>query len=179
MASVAAGPEKQPLVLDVNVFVAAVVAGVSRFSSGSPGWPSPPPVSDNAAADCIGIVNDAREFSLWLSEHILWNVGDVLVRAYGWHTDMAERYVALLVRTAAASGGDVVEPDVAVSDCADHEDNRILELAVAVDAKLIVSADFDLTSMSPWRGRAIVTPREFAARVDAARRARRRNERRR
>jgi len=32
-------------------------------------------------------------------------------------------------------------------------DNRILDLTAAVAAFLIVSADADLTSMSPWRGR--------------------------
>jgi hypothetical protein len=32
----------------------------------------------------------------------------------------------------------------------------------------------DLTSMSPWRGRPIIEPQQFAALVDASRRARRR-----
>ncbi len=44
----------------------------------------------------------------------------------------------------------------------------------AVGAFLIVSADADLTSMSPWRGRPIIEPSQFASPVDASRRARRR-----
>ncbi len=41
-------------------------------------------------------------------------------------------------------------------------------------AFLIVSADAGLTSMSPWRGRPIVEPSQFASLVGASRRLRRR-----
>jgi phenylpropionate dioxygenase-like ring-hydroxylating dioxygenase large terminal subunit len=64
-------------------------------------------------------------------------------------------------------------PPQAVGDCADWENNPILDLAAAVGAFLIVSADVDLTSMSPWRGRPIIEPSQFASLVDASRRARR------
>jgi len=163
----ARNPSPRSVVFDINVMVGAVAGGNSPFRS----WPSPPPVSDNPFADCLGIVNDAREFSLWLSEHILLNVVRVLVEGYGWELPPAEEYAELLVEVAEASGGDVVAPAVRVADCADHEDNRILECALASNADLIVSDDEDLTSMSPWRGIPIVRPREFASRVDAARRA--------
>jgi hypothetical protein len=69
-----------------------------------------------------------------------------------------------------SSGGDVVDPPRLVHDCADLEDNHILDLAVEVGAMLVVSDDSDLTSMSPWRGTPILRPREFAARVDGMRR---------
>lgn len=167
------GPRR--VVFDVNVMVGAVAGGNSPFRS----WPSPPPVSDNPFADCVGIVNDAREFGLWLSEHILVNVVRVLTDpdGFGWELDQAEEYAALLVEIA-ESGGGIVEPRVAVSDCPDHEDNRILELALAADADLIVSEDAHLTEMSPWRGIPVVRPREFASRVDVARRAQKRERRR-
>jgi putative PIN family toxin of toxin-antitoxin system len=124
----------------------------------------------------VGIVNDAREFALWLSEHVLLNVARVLTHpdAYGWELEQAQEYVALLVEIAEASGGATVEPAARVNDCTDYEDNRILELALAANADLIVSDDDHLTSMSPWRGIAIIRPREFSSRVDAARRAARR-----
>jgi predicted nucleic acid-binding protein len=61
-----------------------------------------------------------------------------------------------------------------VGDCPDWEDNRILDLAAEIEAWVIVSADNDLVQMSPWRGRPIVEPRQFASLVDASRRARRR-----
>lgn len=167
-----AGRDPRRVVFDVNVLVGAVVGGNSPFRS----WPSPPPTSDNAFADCVGVVNDAREFSLWLSEHVLVNVLRVLTSAegYDWEVEAAEEYASLLVEIAEASGGGVVEPEVRVTDCTDHEDNRILELGLATNADLVVSDDEHLTSMSPWRGIPIARPREFASRVDAARRAARR-----
>jgi predicted nucleic acid-binding protein len=79
----------------------------------------------------------------------------------------------VLAETAEASGGGITDPPQTVSDGPDWEDNRILDLAATVGAFLIVSADVDLTSMSPWRGRPIIEPTQFASLVDAARRARR------
>jgi predicted nucleic acid-binding protein len=78
------------------------------------------------------------------------------------------------MQLAEASGGGITGPPQTVSDCPDWEDNRILDLAAAAGAFLIVSADVDLTSMSPWRGRPVIEPAQFASLVDAARRARRR-----
>ncbi|MBI4729311.1 MAG: PIN domain-containing protein [Acidobacteria bacterium] len=166
---------RKAVVFDVNVLVGAVAGGNSPFRS----WPSPPPVSDNACADCVGIANDAREFALWLSEHLLVNTVRVLTdpNGFGWEPGKAEEYAALLVEMADASEGGIVEPALRVSDCPDHEDNRILELAIACGADLIVSSDDHLTRMSPWRGIPILRPEEFASRADAARRARRRTRR--
>jgi predicted nucleic acid-binding protein len=160
--------------VDVNVFVAAVAGGHDAFHS----WPSPPPVRGNLAANVVGILNDAREFSLFLTEHILANVLRVLTEpapdGYGWAIEPAEEYIELLVEIAEASGGGVVEPGDTVTDCPDHEDNRILECAAASGSFLIVSDDTDLLSMSPWRGTPVVTSADFVKRTDAMRRARRR-----
>jgi predicted nucleic acid-binding protein len=160
--------------IDVNVFVAAVAGGNDPFHS----WPSPPPVRGNLAANVVGILNDAREFSLFVSEHILANVVRVLCgpppAGYGWAVERAEEYVEVLVEIAEASEGGVIEPDVIVTECPDHEDNRILECAAASGSVLIVSEDTDLTSMSPWRGTPIVTTADFVKRTDAMRRGRHR-----
>lgn len=162
---------RQPVTFDVNVLVAAVAGGPHSFWA----WPSPPPLSGNLAANCLGIVNDVREFSLWLSAHILANVLRVLAHL-DWEREMAVEYVRVLDEIAQRSGGGVVEPQVRVSDCSDYEDNRILELALASSSVLIVSNDSDLLEMSPWRGIPVVRPADFAGRVDAMRRARRRVE---
>jgi predicted nucleic acid-binding protein len=166
-------PGPQPVVVDVNVLVAAVAGGNDAFHS----WPSPPPVRGNRAANVVGILNDAREFSLVLSEHILVNTVRVLTGApqngFGWSTEPAQRYVEILVQIAEASGGTVVEPTAMVTDCPDHEDNRILECAQAASATLIVSDDDHLLQLSPWRGIPIITSTVLVERVDAARRARR------
>lgn len=163
-----------PVTVDVNVLVAAVTGGNDAFHS----WPSPPPVRGNLAANVVGILNDAREFSLYLSEHILVNVVRVLTApapgGYGWELERAEEYVGVLVEIAAASAGGVVEPNTTVADCPDYEDNRILECAAASSSVLVVSDDTDLLEMSPWRGTPVVSSREFVTRTDAMRRARRR-----
>lgn len=164
----------QPVTVDVNVLVSAVVGGNDDFRS----WPSPPPVRGNLAANVVGILNDAREFGLFVSEHILTNVVRVLVGAppdgYGWEVQRAEDYIAVLAEIAVASGGGVIEPRITVTDCPDHEDNRILECAAASGSVLITSDDHDLLSMSPWRGTPVVTSGDFVKRTDAMRRARRR-----
>jgi predicted nucleic acid-binding protein len=68
----------------------------------------------------------------------------------------------------------VLTPPRTVHDCRDPEDNLVLDLAAEVGALLIVSEDADLTGMSPWRGVPVLRAREFAGRVDAMRRHRRR-----
>lgn len=164
------GPVPTPVVFDVNVLVVAIAVGEAPWRS----WPSPPPTSANPSADCLGVVNDEAEFALWLSPHILSNTGRVLAAVVGTPTSEIDSYLEALVAMADASGGGVLDPPQQVGDCKDWEDNRILDLALAAGAFLVVSEDNDLTSMSPWRGRPIIEPREFASLVDASRRARRR-----
>jgi predicted nucleic acid-binding protein len=163
-----------PVTVDVNVFVAAVAGGHDAFRS----WPSPPPVRGNLAANVIGIFNDAREFGLFVSEHILVNTVRVLCAAppdgYGWAAPRAEEYVQVITEIADASGGAVIEPGTTITDCPDYEDNRILECAAASGSVLIVSDDTDLLPMSPWRGTPVLTSAAFVNRTDTMRRSRRR-----
>jgi predicted nucleic acid-binding protein len=158
--------------VDVNVLVKAVAGGNDDFHS----WPSPPPIRGNLAANVVGILNDGREFALYLTDHILANVLRVLVEpapaGFGWPQDRAEEYVALLVEIAEASEGGLIEPEVTVTDCPDHEDNWILECAAASGSMLIVSDVRDLLDMSPWRGTPVVPSEEFVKRTDAMRRGR-------
>lgn len=158
-----------PVVFDVNVLVQAVLGPRGSFST----WPTLPPTTDNAAADCVGVANDGREFALWLSPHILSNIARVFSHA-GVGQDTVEEYIAVLAEISEYSGGGVVEPRRTAHDCADHKDNFVLDLVAEVGALLLVSDDADPTSMSPWRGTPILRPHEFAGRVDAMRRARRR-----
>jgi predicted nucleic acid-binding protein len=158
-----------PVVFDVNVFVQAILGRSSTFST----WPTLPPKTDNPAADCVGVANDGREFILWVSTHILSNTARVLAET-GLGGSEVEEYVALLGEVAECSGGGVLKPARTVHDCADHEDNLVLDLAAEVGALIIVSDDADHTSMSPWRGTPILRPHQFASRVNAMRRARHR-----
>ncbi|MDQ1304713.1 MAG: uncharacterized protein QG671_540 [Actinomycetota bacterium] len=163
------GPIATPIVFDVNVLVQAIASGNSPYIS----WPSPPPTSGNPFADCLGVINDAAEFALWLSPHILSNTTRVLMTVVGTPKDEASDYEEILIEMAHASGGGLLTPPRTVPDCRDHEDNLVLDLAAEVGALLLVSEDTDLTSMSPWQGVPILRPAEFVSRVDAMRRHRR------
>jgi predicted nucleic acid-binding protein len=144
--------------------------GDSTFES----WPSPPPVSANSAADALGVVNDAREFALCLSGHILAGVARMLEAAYGWQESRNASYLEHLITISTKSRGQILDPPQTVTDSRDWEDNRILELAEAAGAFVIVSDDVELQRMSPWRGIPVIGSRAFASRVDAMRRAARR-----
>ncbi|MGQ0466300.1 MAG: PIN domain-containing protein [Sporichthyaceae bacterium] len=165
------GPSPIPVVFDVNVLVGAAAGGNSPFRS----WPSPPPTSGNPAADSLGVIVDAAEFALWISPHILGETVRVLVEVLAWDPAVAQAYENVVLQAAEHSGGALVDPPATVGECPDWEDNRVLDLVVEVGALMLVSADVDLTAMSPWRGVPILTPYQFAARVDGMRRHRRRH----
>jgi predicted nucleic acid-binding protein len=123
---------------------------------------------------CLGIVNDAAEFALWLSPHILDNSTRVLMAVVGTPKDEAADYRDILTEIADASGGGTLTPPRTVHDCSDHENNLVLDLAAEVGALLLVSEDIDLTRIWSWRGVPILRASEFTARVDAMRRHQRR-----
>jgi putative PIN family toxin of toxin-antitoxin system len=154
------------VVFDVNVFVDAFIGADST-------WPlldSIPPTTDNASADCVSLAFDAEDFRLVISPHILKNIGIVL-RRVGLTEELTAKWIAATIDIVELTGGIVIEPERHVFDVADHEDNLILDLAVATDALLVVSNDADLTSLSPWHGRIpILRPRDFVARMVQTRR---------
>ena len=154
------------VVFDVNVFVDAVMTDHADFTS----FPSPPPLNDDELfAACVGIVNDAREITLFLSEHVLDTLRYVLSTQFGWDEEQLDDYEEVLLEAATASGGGLLEVETAVAECDDPEDDHILALALDARAEIIVSNDTDLTSMSPWRGIPIMTPREFVQRINVVR----------
>jgi len=154
-------PAPAAVVYDINVLVTAAAGGNSPFRS----WPSPPPVSGNASADCLGVIVDAAEFALWLSPHIITSIDRILAQLFKWAQPQTGAYLRAVGMAAGHSGGGIVA-DVprTVHDCPGHEDNLILGLAVEVGALLIVSNDTDLLSMSPWRGTPVIEPAAFALR---------------
>lgn len=162
-------PELRPAVVyDINVLVGAFVGDDSD-------WPylaQIPPTTSNADADCLSVAFDAEEFRLFASPHILENLARVLA-SFGVQDSRVADIVDAIVEIIATSGGAVVDPPRRAFDVRDHEDNLILDLAIAVDATIVVSNDTDLTSLSPWHNRiAILRPREFVARVVQTRRGR-------
>ena len=60
-----------------------------------------------------------------------------------------------------------VEPNEAVRERRDPNDDKYLALAAAGKADVIVSSDAShLLSMNPWRGIPVLSPRDFLARAD-------------
>jgi len=97
-------------------------------------------------------VAGTRMHPIPLSPHILVNTGRVLASVHKMPEDEIDEYLAVLAEIANASGGGIADPPQVVGDCPDWEDNRVLDLALAIGAFLVVSADADLTTMSPWPG---------------------------
>ena len=62
-----------------------------------------------------------------------------------------------------ATRATVVAPQVTVTDCRDPKDNKFLELALSVQAHVLVTSDEDLRSLHPWRGIAVLNAAEFVA----------------
>jgi predicted nucleic acid-binding protein len=152
---------------DVNVFVAAVMAGEST-------WPvieKVPPTSGSASADCLSLAFDAESFLLFTSPHVLRNIVTVLSR-HGYSDQLVRDYVDLIVDVVEFSGGAVVDPPERDWGIGDFEDNRLLDLTVFADIDILVSDDADLTHLSPWNGRLILRPHEFVNRVIQNRRGR-------
>ena len=121
----------------------------------------------------LAILNEGLEFGIWLSEHLILGTQRVLGTAFLWTKAETEQYRVFLESMANRAGG-IAEPTVRVTDCADWEDNRVLELALTVGGFLIISSDDDRVRISPWRGIPIQTPEAFVSRVDAMRRSQRR-----
>ncbi len=63
--------------------------------------------------------------------------------------------------TAFVRDGALVDITERVTVCRDPKDNKFLELAVNGQAMCIVSGDEDLLVLHPFRGKAIMTPRQF------------------
>lgn len=57
------------------------------------------------------------------------------------------------------------EPQQVICECRDAKDDKILELAIAADASVIVSSDDDLVTMHPWRGIHILRPAAYLQRA--------------
>ena len=163
-------PESKPaIVYDINVLVSAFVGPDAE-------WPfiaQVPPTTSSPDADALSIAFDADEFSLYSSPHIMENLARVLVDEYGVQPARAASVVEAVLEIVETSGGAVIDPPRKAFDVADHEDNLILDLAIAAEATIVVSNDTDLTSLSPWHNRiAIMRPREFVTRVVQMRRGR-------
>jgi putative PIN family toxin of toxin-antitoxin system len=161
-------PEPTAVVFDVNLFVNAMVGTDSSY----PLFFEVPPTTSNPASDCLSLIFDADEFSLFVSPHILKNTSRVLVEKFKVSKDAAIAYINAITEMVTWSGGAIVDPPRNVHEVNDFEDNLILDLVVDVDALILVTDDTDLTELNPWNGRLLIRPRTFVERAVRSRQAR-------
>ena len=100
--------------------------------------------------------------ALLLSQPVLDEYLDVLFRPKLDRFMSDERRLQMLALVVAKARR--VEPQRAISDCADPKDNKYLELAAEGHADAIVSGDLKhLLAMDPWRGIRLISPAAFLA----------------
>lgn len=149
----------EAVIFDVNVYL--------DYIFGDDGaWPllptPPPPASGNPSADAVALAFDNR-FRLFTSPHILRNIRRVMITV-GVDENICDSFIAAIVDVCEFSGGGTVDPHVTDAGTGDYEDSAILALArdPGVDARVIVSSDFDLIKLGPlWHGRLILRPVDF------------------
>ena len=110
-------------------------------------------------ADEILALGRAGAIDVFISQPILDEIADVLVRKFRWTATRVRE-----AKRAIASFASLVSPGETINVVREDEpDNRILECAVAAGAEAIVTGDQHLLKLKRYHGIAIVSPREFLA----------------
>ena len=128
------------VVVDSNVYISALLSG------GRP-------------RQVIALAGDGL-LDIYSSETIKDEVERVLRDKFRWSKERiaaAASYLWSLSRP--------VDPQCTVSDCPDPDDNRVLECAIEAKATFIVTGDHHLLDLDPYRGIAILSPRDFLDRA--------------
>ena len=121
------------VVFDTNVFVAALTLPGGR--------------GDQAMRKIV-----EGEDSLALSKPILDELLSVLARKFARDREELARVAVFL-----SNLGEIVEPVESLTVLADEPDNRILECALAANARLIVTGDRAMLALGEYRGVRIVS----------------------
>lgn len=125
------------VVADTNVYISA-------FNFGGP------PLE-------ILILAIRREIALFASPSILKEIEGVLLRRFGWPAEPAREVLGTLREFTRS-----VDPKEKIDALKEDEpDNRILECAVEAKAHAIITGDKHVQAIGPFRGIAIMSPREF------------------
>jgi predicted nucleic acid-binding protein len=156
---------KLRVVFDVNVFIDAIVGSDSNY----PVLYEVPPESQNSAADCLSLAFDGKDFSLFVSPHILRNVNRILQDGFGLTKKLSGEILTTITEIVHFSGGSIVDPQRTNSELRDFEDNLILNLLKATESLVLVNNDREFLRQSPWFGRVLVSTRDFVARTLRAR----------
>jgi putative PIN family toxin of toxin-antitoxin system len=93
---------------------------------------------------------------LCISDWISGEVERVLTAKFHWPSERLERATRRLWSSARW-----INPQQTVTDCADPDDNRVLECALEAQARCIITGDHHLLVLHPFREIDILTPRQF------------------
>jgi putative PIN family toxin of toxin-antitoxin system len=106
--------------------------------------------------------NAEQEHQLLVSDATMYELADVLSRR------KFDRYVRLVDRKGfiqrLAEIAEFVPIIQRIRECRDPKDDKFLELALNGRADMIITGDRDLLAMNPWRGIAIVSPKDYLTR---------------
>ncbi len=123
------------VVLDTNVFIAAALKGT--------------------LSEQILRLATSGELSLIISKEILSELAEKLSSKFSWSNAEVSLYVSTLREIS-----EIVTPTKRLNVVSsDPDDNKILEVALEGDAKLVVSMDQDLLQLKNYRGIGIVHPK--------------------
>lgn len=128
------------VVIDTNVYVSAFVFGKL-----------PRAVLEHA---------ETGDFELFVSAAIRAEIERTLRNKFGWSGNRIVEAVGPLWEIA-----QVISSVETVEASRDQADNRVLEIAVAAKADVVVTGDLDLLVLNPFRSIQILTPRQFLERI--------------
>lgn len=106
---------------------------------------------------------------LWVFEHCVLYASDATMQEFAQVVRRTgfDKYAPLEHRLAFfqnyAVRALIVQPDISVTACRDPKDNKFLELALHVQADVLVTSDQDLRTLHRWREIEILNPAEFMA----------------
>lgn len=130
---------RQRIVVDTNVLISRLL------------------VADSVPADAVRRAR--KNGRLLVSDATMYELAETLNRR------KLDRYVTLKDRQhflrELARIAEFVPIIQIVRECRDPRDDKFLEVALNGRADVIITGDADLLAMSPWRGVAILSPRDY------------------
>jgi hypothetical protein len=136
------------VLFDVNIFAKAILYWIDGPTSF---WPVVPPANyAHPFAACLGIIWDGQDWVLVSGEKHLQVLRHVLTRTdvpdpIAVDPDDADEFIALIRETIERTGGVVLAreaPRIAVNLTGDREDDRVIDLAIATGAQVLVTDDY-------------------------------------
>lgn len=97
-----------------------------------------------------------REFRAYTSPQLVSELIEVLVKKFNFSDEKI-----ILLEAQIVTLFTVVYPTETIEAVRDHDDNRVLEVAVESDSKIIVTGDKDLLELKNYKGIKIISPKEF------------------